>query len=463
MNIPTGMSLHHDDDDVAEQHNQFLAHQQQIQQQQQRQVQQQQQQLHQQQQQPPSQRAASSAGDVEGVLPDDAMEAIHRLTSDLSAGFQCIVCPMIFRQLFSLVQHQQRHFIEDQLIEKSKAHGEDVPKKVFLEEIKEAAAGSSGGTEPPHPSEIRPHRCMNCNRTYSYGYYLEAHLKKCKAKKDSKAAAFCEVCGLQYGSKTTLIRHQIEKHGIRPDTGANADAGKLPCEYCDRLFDDLNMLDHHIAIDHGGDTPFKCSACEDSFSLKIQLDEHSLRAHNIGFMCEQCSKIFPKKRSLEMHVAQAHTLPYGTAKNIACDICDKRFAHQRFLKAHVMSTHKEKNHHCQYCGKAFSALEFLKRHERIHINGKQFKCRFCQKGFHLKGNRENHEMTHTGEKPLKCRYCRKGFIQKTALKKHEETHEHQMMDVLPKSLPTASRDFLRETSSDASSDSMRKDHFFNVH
>ena len=106
--------------------------------------------------------------------------------------------------------------------------------------LKEAAA-SSGGIEEPS-SEIRPHRCPNCNKTYSYGYYLESHLKKCKAKKDSKAAAFCEVCGLQFSSRTTLIRHQVEKHGIRPEGGVSADAGKLPCEYCDRLFDDLPML-----------------------------------------------------------------------------------------------------------------------------------------------------------------------------------------------------------------------------
>ena len=61
---------------------------------------------------------------------------------------------------------------------------------------------------------------------------------------------------------------------------------------------------------------------------------------------------------------------YGSVRNVVCDICDKRFAHERFLKAHVMSTHKEKNHHCHYCGKAFSELVFLKRHEKIHINGK---------------------------------------------------------------------------------------------
>ena len=99
-----------------------------------------------------------------------------------------------------------------------------------------AAASTSGSQESS--TEIRPHRCPNCNKTYSYSYYLESHLKKCKLKKDSKAAAFCEHCGLQFGSRNTLIRHQVEKHGIRPEGGAGSDAGKLTCEYCDRLFDD---------------------------------------------------------------------------------------------------------------------------------------------------------------------------------------------------------------------------------
>lgn len=396
--------------------------------------------------------------DDEGI-PAEAMAAIHRMTTNLSSGFHCLICPMIFRQLFSLVQHQQRHFVEDKLIQKSRAQGEEAPKKVFLEEIKEVAASSGGHEESSN--EIRPHRCPNCNRTYSYSYYLESHMKKCKLKKDAKAASFCEVCGLQFGTRTTLVRHQIEKHGIRPEEGLGGEGAQLPCEYCDRQFDDIATLDHHITTDHGGDCPFKCSVCDDSFPLKSQLDEHNLRVHNIGFMCETCSKIFPKKRSLEMHVAQAHGTGYGTVRNVVCEICDKRFTHQRFLKAHMVSTHQEKNHHCQHCGKAFSELVFLKRHEKIHINGKQFKCRFCQKGFHLKNNRENHEMTHTGEKPLKCRFCRKGFIQKTALKKHEDTHENQLSGAMPvhvpKMLPLGPRDFLRETSSETSSDSIRKE------
>ena len=102
-------------------------------------------------------------------------------------------------------------------------------------------AASSGGIDESS-SEIRPHRCPNCNRTYSFSYYLESHLKKCKAKKDTKAASFCEVCGLQFGSRTTLIRHQIEKHGIPPEEGFGSDGAQLPCEYCDRLFDDITSL-----------------------------------------------------------------------------------------------------------------------------------------------------------------------------------------------------------------------------
>ena len=87
--------------------------------------------------------------------------------------------------------------------------------------------------------------------------------------------------------------------------------------------DSLIRQDHHIATDHGGDTPFKCSVCDDAFALKFQLDDHNLRAHNIGFMCEQCSKIFPKKRSLEMHVAQVCTNPlipngYFHSDSICC-------------------------------------------------------------------------------------------------------------------------------------------------
>ena len=126
---------------------------------------------------------------------------------------------------------------------------------VFLE-----VAASSGGIEESS-SEIRPHRCPNCNRTYSYSYYLESHLKKCKAKKDTKAASFCEVCGLQFGSRTTLIRHQIEKHGIQPEEGFGSDGAQLPCEYCDRLFDDITSL--VCALNLG------LADCSEVFRLKL--------------------------------------------------------------------------------------------------------------------------------------------------------------------------------------------------
>ena len=218
---------------------------------------------------------------------------------------------------------------------------------------------------------------------------------------------------------------------------------------------------------------------------------------------------------------QAHGSGYGTVRNVVCDVCDKRFTHQRFLKAHVMSTHKEKNHHCQHCGKAFSELVFLKRHEKIHVNGKWVPfwfliftvqlhvslssllkirftlstgnssagfarrdsiwkiigkttkwltlvswspCQGCQLLLDPLALLVRIWFTYTsnasilsGEKPLKCRYCRKGFIQKTALKKHEDTHENQMAESMPKLLPLRPKDFLRETSSETSSDSMRKE------
>jgi len=354
---------------------------------------------------------------------DEIEDALKRMTSDIASGFQCLVCPMVFRQLFSLVQHQQRHFAEDKLMEKYEAEGrEDIPSKVPITELEEAAQNSAVAylsELSEAPTEIRPHRCPHCSKTYTFAYYLENHIKKCSTKKENKIGSFCEQCGLDCGSKAMLERHQTESHGYVPTKD-----GSVPCEYCERVFDDVAHMDFHVATDHVGETPFKCSLCDASFAIKVQLDEHNLKLHNLGFICEHCNKIFAKKKSLEMHVQQAHQISYGTDRNVVCAICDKRFTHERFLKGHMKSAHQERNHRCHYCGKAFAELVCLKRHEKIHIKGKQFKCRFCQKEFHLKANRENHEMTHTGEKPLKCQFCNKGFIQKTNLKKHEESHMH---------------------------------------
>merc|ERR1739844_879902 len=108
----------------------------------------------------------------------------------------------------------------------------------------------------------------------------------------------------------------------------------------------------------GGQTPFKCSFCDASFT---------------------------KSGNLKKHVEAVHD-----GQKFKCSICDASFTHSGSLKKHVEAVHEGK--------KPFKSSPF--------------KCLFCNIGssFTQKAQLINHISTlHDGKNSFKCSECNSSF------------------------------------------------------
>nr|XP_028576045.1 zinc finger protein with KRAB and SCAN domains 8-like isoform X2 [Podarcis muralis] len=189
------------------------------------------------------------------------------------------------------------------------------------------------------------------------------------------------------------------------------------CSFCGNSFTRTWDLLVHTRI-HTGEAPYKCSYCGKSFSRGSLFREH-VRTHTgeRPYKCSHCGKSFNRRRYLITH-ERIHT---GENPPL-CLYCGKSFSQRASLIAHERSHTGEIPYKCSHCDKSFSQKSKLVIHERTHTGETPFKCPECGKSFSQKGNLRTHMRIHTGEKPFKCLLCMKSFSQRAKLLVHEKMH-----------------------------------------
>ncbi|KAM6313027.1 zinc finger and BTB domain-containing protein 40 isoform 1-T1 [Podargus strigoides] len=204
---------------------------------------------------------------------------------------------------------------------------------------------------------------------------------------------------------------------------------------------------------------FVCKACDKTFHFYCRLKVHMKRcrvARGKQIQCKECSEVKSTKKELEKHQLEVHGV-VGMAKKkkkrlpVACDICDREFAHASGMQYHKLTEHfDEKPFSCEECGAKFAANSTLKNHLRLHTGDRPFMCKHCLMTFmqasalayhtkkkHAEGKMyacqycdavfaqsielSRHVRTHTGDKPYVCRECGKGFRQANGLSIHLRT------------------------------------------
>ncbi|KAG8010880.1 Zinc finger protein 16 [Nibea albiflora] len=163
--------------------------------------------------------------------------------------------------------------------------------------------------------------------------------------------------------------------------------------------------------------PFKCPACDKSFSLKCWMDRHYL-THSKPHLCSECGKCFAGLQGLI-----AHTRRHTGEKLYKCTDCGTEFAYKYTFDRHMRrhSLEKPSNHMCTLCENQFTGLPAFQRHQCCALK-KTFVCSLCTETFDCRQSLAEHENLHSGNRDFVCEMCGESFFSSSSLATHRVTH-----------------------------------------
>ncbi|XP_060126904.1 zinc finger protein 850 [Zootoca vivipara] len=339
-------------------------------------------------------RAGSSATSLEDCEGDGLQGlnlTVHERSHMGEKPFGCSKCGESFSRKSLLLEHRRSHPGDTR-------YGCSVCEKRFNKRARLIAH------ERSHTGD-KPYQCSDCGKSFGQEASLATHQRTHTGEKPYE----CLECGKSYPWKTSLAVHQ------------KIHAGETyTCPVCEKSFNQKSLLRIHKRI-HTAEKLYKCSDCDQSFTLEKYLNAHRVRAHTRErpHACAHCDKTFIFKYSLIEH-QRMHT----DERPFKCSDCGKRYNGKAALVVHQNTHAGEKPYLCQDCGKSFKTKCALTGHEKRHKGEKPHKCSHCDKSFYWKHRLVLHERIHTGERPYQCPECGKSFRYRNNLTKHKRnTHE----------------------------------------
>nr|XP_029708942.1 zinc finger protein 2 homolog isoform X1 [Aedes albopictus]XP_029708943.1 zinc finger protein 2 homolog isoform X1 [Aedes albopictus] len=370
----------------------------------------------------------------------------HIQESDGAKQFQCDVCNKVFSVKKKLLDHKRQ------------THGPKnfscpICDKAFrLQYLME-------NHKLTHQPKTRPFECDECHCTFTGSFSLQKHKKYKHGPKKYK----CDICGLQFSSRSALQFHMqrhtrnsdkkeelLQKETIvdgkvtnnetveasDPNSAEIAqpknkdDDGSTVCSMCDKVFQNLQGYLMHFKDAHKKKRT--CVLCNVIFVSNQRFVNHLLTEHmkedaeqkegdvsgnlwNIVQSAEDRKKIDKQalsKRNLDSE-------PISAAE---CEQCRKRFINMKCLDSHIRNVHHPKRYSCSTCGKGFLAKRPLLRHQETHKNDNiSLECEKCNKVFPTWRKKSQH-MRHHVPMRHRCKYCQERFAKRLQLLKHYDTH-----------------------------------------
>lgn len=306
----------------------------------------------------------------------------------LGSSFKCFFCMEYNSESSAILEHTLLHEIESRgvILEKYVPKGKrtlqvDISNlkcrlcETFFKDLNairehlitrhriEFYTASNGMTEynmEPVNNKFVCHICSNDFHNFSL---LNTHMNSHVGK------VVCEICGAGFLNQHLLKKHK-ESHVSK----------RFHCNDCDRVFFKKSHLKYHIEIKHLGKErvrPKKCPKCSETFKEHYSKMVHLKEAHGIirTFQCHICENTFSTRRALTEHSNRFHTEKYK------CEICSKCFALESKLKQHMRGHTGERNFICPICKNAYMHKVTLSKHMRSHNETFKYVCAECGAGF----------------------------------------------------------------------------------
>ncbi|XP_069393764.1 zinc finger protein ZFAT isoform X2 [Paralichthys olivaceus] len=277
--------------------------------------------------------------------------------------------------------------------------------------------------------------CQYCGKLFWYKVQYNIHVRT----HTKEHLHYCTKCNYSSITKSSLKRHQIQKHS----------GFLLPCSNpgCKYTTPDKYKLQAHLRTHQEQGKSVACPVCQQSFT-EHKLKNHMKTSHpdarpvrRKGLMvqraekCPYCDSYFLKKnRDFKQHIWAHEGL-----KPFLCSLCDYAGRSKSNLKSHLNRHNTEKPHLCDLCGKKFKSKVTLKSHRQSHTKeGKRFQCSDCDFTSGSKPSLLRHKEQHAQFKPFRCAHCRYACNLSGPLKRHYSLkHPDQTYENAGPGLPSA--------------------------
>uniref|UniRef100_A0A3Q3NGF0 Zinc finger and AT-hook domain containing n=1 Tax=Mastacembelus armatus TaxID=205130 RepID=A0A3Q3NGF0_9TELE len=277
--------------------------------------------------------------------------------------------------------------------------------------------------------------CQYCGKLFWYKVHYNVHIRT-HTKEHSH---YCSKCNYSSITKSSLKRHQIQKHSDL----------LLPCSNpgCKYTTPDKYKLQAHLRTHQGKGNSVTCPVCQHSYP-EHRLKHHirtshpdTLPAQGKGLMvqraekCPYCDSCFLKNSS----DFQQHIWAHQGLRPYVCSVCDYAGRSRSNLKTHMNRHNTERRHLCDLCGKKFKSKVTLKSHGLSHTNeGKRFQCSECDFTSVSKPSLLRHMEQHAEFKPFRCAHCHYSCNIAGPLKRHYNMkHPDQKYENAGPGLPNA--------------------------
>ncbi|XP_051263812.1 zinc finger protein ZFAT isoform X3 [Dicentrarchus labrax] len=257
--------------------------------------------------------------------------------------------------------------------------------------------------------------CQYCGKLFWYKVHYNVHVRT-HTKEHSH---YCSKCSYSSITKSSLKRHQIQKH-----SGLLLSCSNTDCKY---TTPDKYKLQAHLRTHQEQGKSVTCPVCQHSYP-EHRLKHHiktshpdALPQHGKGLMvqraekCPYCDSYFLKNSS----DFQRHIWAHQGLKPYVCSVCDYAGRSRSNLKTHMNRHNTERRHLCDLCGKKFKSKVTLKSHRLSHTNeGKRFQCSECAFTSVSKPSLLRHMEQHAEFKPFRCAHCHYSCNIAGPLKRH---------------------------------------------
>ncbi|XP_029308329.1 zinc finger protein ZFAT isoform X2 [Cottoperca gobio] len=257
--------------------------------------------------------------------------------------------------------------------------------------------------------------CQYCGKLFWYKVHYNVHVRT-HTKEHSH---YCAKCSYSSITKSSLKRHQIQKH-----SGLLLPCSNTGCKYSTP---DKYKLQAHLRTHQDQGKSVTCPVCQNSYP-EHRLKHHIKTSHpdklpvqGKGLMvqraekCPYCDSYFLKNSS----DFQRHIWAHQGVKPYVCGVCDYAGRSRSNLKTHMNRHNTERHHLCDLCGKKFKSKVTLKSHRLSHTDeGKRFQCSECDFTSVSKPSLLRHMEQHAEFKPFRCAHCHYSCNIAGPLKRH---------------------------------------------